>query len=190
MYGYFPAGRMATPFGCLMDGTRELRCFELPRQRSGNRYCIADFFNDLDAEGRPTDVLPMQAVTMGQKASVVAQELFKGDRYSDAVLPGLAVQMAEAMAEWVHAWFELGFADPDGIVLRDVLAQRYRGGRYSFGYTAPMWLIQGSSWVTKLREIGLNMDASDQLEPEQSTTALVRSTPKRVLQCLSLKGVP
>jgi len=179
VYGYFPAGRDGNTLRVFdADGTRELGCFELPRQRSGNRYCIADFFNDLDAEGRPTDVLPMQAVTMGQKASVVAQELFKGDRYSDYLyFHGLAVQMAEAMAEWVHARIrsELGFADPAGMPLRDVLAQRYRGSRYSFGYPACPNVAdsrQQLDWLGAER-IGLSMDASDQLEPEQSTTALV-----------------
>ena len=179
VYGYFPVGRDGNTLRVFdVDGSVELGSFDLPRQRSGNRYCIADFYNDLDANGHPTDVLPMQAVTMGQKASLVAQELFKGDRYSDYLyFHGLAVQMAEAMAEWVHARIrsELGFADPDGISLRDVLAQRYRGSRYSFGYPACPNVAdsrQQLEWLGADR-ISLTMDASDQLEPEQSTTALV-----------------
>ena len=179
VYGYFPVGRDGNTLRVFdVDGSGELGSFDLPRQRSGNRYCITDFYNDLDANGHPTDVLPMQAVTMGQKASLVAQELFKGDRYSDYLyFHGLAVQMAEAMAEWVHARIrsELGFADPDGISLRDVLAQRYRGSRYSFGYPACPNVAdsrQQLEWLGADR-ISLTMDASDQLEPEQSTTALV-----------------
>jgi 5-methyltetrahydrofolate--homocysteine methyltransferase len=120
----------------------------------------------------------MQAVTMGEKASIVAQELFKGDRYSDYLyFHGLAVQMAEALAEWVHARIrqELGFADPTGMPLRDVLAQRYRGSRYSFGYPACPNVADSRQqllWLDADR-IGLTMDASDQLSPEQSTTALI-----------------
>ncbi|MED5383958.1 MAG: vitamin B12 dependent-methionine synthase activation domain-containing protein, partial [Cyanobacteriota bacterium] len=160
------------------SGDHELGRFDLPRQRSGNRYCIADFFRDLEADGRPSDVLPMQAVTMGDKASEVAKELFQGDHYSDYLyFHGLAVQMAEALAEWVHARIrdELGFPDPDSMPLRDVLAQRYRGSRYSFGYPACPNVAdsrQQLDWLDANR-IGLSMDASDQLEPEQSTTALV-----------------
>jgi len=178
-YGYFPVGRDGNALRVFdANGEHELGRFDLPRQRSGNRYCIADFFQDMTADGRPTDVLPMQAVTMGDKASEVAQELFKGDQYSDYLyFHGLAVQMAEAMAEWVHARIrrELGFADPDGMPLRDVLAQRYRGSRYSFGYPACPNVAdsrQQLSWLGADR-IGLSMDASDQLSPEQSTTALV-----------------
>jgi 5-methyltetrahydrofolate--homocysteine methyltransferase len=120
----------------------------------------------------------MQAVTMGEKASIVAQELFKGDQYSDYLyFHGLAVQMAEALAEWVHARIrqELGFADPLGMSLRDVLAQRYRGSRYSFGYPACPNVADSRQqllWLDADR-IGLTMDTSDQLSPEQSTTALV-----------------
>ena len=179
VYGYFPVGRDGNALRVFdAAGERELGRFDLPRQRSGNRYCIADFFNDLSADDRPTDVLPMQAVTMGEKASEMAQELFKGDRYSDYLyFHGLAVQMAEAMAEWVHARIrsELGFADPESMPLRDVLAQRYRGSRYSFGYPACPNVADSRQQLTWLGadRIGLRMDASDQLEPEQSTTALV-----------------
>ena len=85
--------------------------------------------------------------------------------------------MAEAMAEWVHARIrtELGFPDPTDMKLRDVLAQRYRGSRYSFGYPACPNVAdsrQQLAWLGADR-ISLTMDASDQLAPEQSTTALV-----------------
>ena len=178
-YGYFPCGREGNSVVVFDPDqrSRELGRFALPRQRSGNRYCIADFYQDL-AGGQPTDVLPMQAVTMGERATSFAHELFKGDQYSDYLyFHGLGVQMAEALAEWVHAQIrgELGFGDPAGMPLRDVLAQRYRGSRYSFGYPACPNVAdsrQQLAWLQTDR-IGLSMDESDQLEPEQSTTALV-----------------
>jgi 5-methyltetrahydrofolate--homocysteine methyltransferase len=120
----------------------------------------------------------MQAVTMGETATRFAQELFRADAYSDYLyFHGLAVQMAEALAEWVHARIrcELGFADQEPQQLRDVLAQRYRGSRYSFGYPACPNVADSRQqllWLGADR-IGLSMDDSDQLEPEQSTTALV-----------------
>ena len=192
-YGYFPSGRRGNavvvfdPAG-LADGASPgeaaevLGHFDLPRQRSGNRYCIADFYLDLrtgpDGSPRAADGLPMQAVTMGEKATAFARELFAADRYSDYLyFHGLAVQMAEALAEWTHARIrrDLGFADPAAMPLRDVLAQRYRGSRYSFGYPACPNVAdsrQQLAWLGAER-IGLRMDESDQLEPEQSTTALV-----------------
>ena len=177
-YGYFPCGRDGNAVAVFdPDSNDELGRFALPRQRSGNRYCIADFYRDLSS-GHPTDVLPMQAVTMGEKASVFAQKLFEADSYSDYLFfHGLAVQMAEALAEWTHARIrrECGFADPDGMPLRDVLAQRYRGSRYSFGYPACPNVADSRQQLLWLgaERIGLSMDESDQLHPEQSTTALV-----------------
>jgi len=192
-YGYFPCGRLGNAV-LLFDPTAmavgasaaaaggELGRFALPRQRSGNRYCIADFYRDLEAGGdgslRPTDAMPMQAVTMGERATQFAQELFAADRYSDYLyFHGLAVQMAEALAEWTHARIrrEMGFPDPDSMPLRDVLAQRYRGSRYSFGYPACPNVADSRQQLAWLgaEAIGLRMDESDQLEPEQSTTALV-----------------
>lgn len=177
-YGYFPCGRDGNAVAVFdPDSNRELGRFALPRQRSGNRYCIADFYRDLSS-GHPTDVLPMQAVTMGEKASEFAQKLFEADSYSDYLFfHGLAVQMAEALAEWTHARIrrECGFADPEDMPLRDVLAQRYRGSRYSFGYPACPNVADSRQqllWLGADR-IGLIMDESDQLHPEQSTTALV-----------------
>jgi 5-methyltetrahydrofolate--homocysteine methyltransferase len=198
-YGYFPCGRSGNdlvvfdaPNGSELDPGAPMGRFQLPRQRSGNRYCIADFYRDLvdvdpnpsggeakaTAQLRPADVLPMQAVTMGERATQVAQELFQGDRYSDYLyFHGLAVQMAEALAEWTHARIrrELGFGASEPAELRDLLAQRYRGSRYSFGYPACPNVAdsrQQLAWLGADR-IGLRMDESDQLEPEQSTTALV-----------------
>jgi 5-methyltetrahydrofolate--homocysteine methyltransferase len=192
-YGYFPCGREGNAVVVFDPATMApqappqaagavLGRFLLPRQRGGNRYCIADFFRDLepgpDGALRPTDVLPMQAVTMGEKATAFARELFAGNQYSDYLyFHGLAVQMAEALAEWVHARIrrELGFADPESMTLREVLAQRYRGSRYSFGYPACPNVADSRfqlAWLGAER-IGLRMDESDQLEPEQSTTALV-----------------
>jgi 5-methyltetrahydrofolate--homocysteine methyltransferase len=192
-YGYFPCGRdgnglvVFDPEGMAAGappaaGGQELGRFVLPRQRGGNRYCIADFYRDgvtgADGSLRPADVLPMQAVTMGEGATSFAQELFRADRYTDYLyFHGLAVQMAEALAEWTHARIrrEMGFAADEPSALRDVLAQRYRGSRYSFGYPACPNVAdsrQQLAWLDADR-IGLTMDESDQLEPEQSTTALV-----------------
>ncbi|MEB3325522.1 MAG: vitamin B12 dependent-methionine synthase activation domain-containing protein, partial [Cyanobacteriota bacterium] len=192
VYGYFPCAREGnavvvfdpaplTTGDLPQKATHPLGRFELPRQKGGNRYCIADFYRDLCSEdGHPAaaDVLPMQAVTMGEGATSFAQSLFKADQYSDYLyFHGLAVQMAEALAEWTHARIraEMGFAEQEPDQLRDILAQRYRGSRYSFGYPACPNVgdsRQQLAWLGAER-IGLTMDDSDQLEPEQSTTALV-----------------
>ena len=178
-YGYFPCGRDGNSV-VIYDPANPSKClgrFELPRQRSGNRYCIADFYRDLNKQSA-TDVIPMQAVTMGETATAFAKELFKADRYSDYLyFHGLGVQLAEALAEWTHARIrgEMGFSTEEPSNLKDVLAQRYRGSRYSFGYPACPNVADSRPQLTWLGadRIGLSMDESDQLDPEQSTTALI-----------------
>jgi 5-methyltetrahydrofolate--homocysteine methyltransferase len=129
-----------------------------------------------------TDVFPMQAVTVGEVATAYAKTLFDGNEYTDYLYyHGMAVQMAEALAEWTHALIrrELGFGaqEPDNI--RDILQQRYQGSRYSFGYPAcPNMQDQYKQLdLLKSDRIGLFMDESEQVYPEQSTTAIIAYHP-------------
>jgi 5-methyltetrahydrofolate--homocysteine methyltransferase len=91
------------------------------------------------------------------------------------------VQVAEALAEWTHARIrrELGFGDSEPDNIRDILAQRYQGSRYSFGYPAcPN--IQDQFKQLRLLEVErmkMYMDESEQLYPEQSTTAIIAYHP-------------
>ncbi len=189
-YGYFPAqaeGNDVYIYDSAQIGVRSLaelqpiQSFKFPRQRSMRRLCIADFY--APKEMGTIDVMPLQAVTVGHIATEFAQELFKSNQYTDYLyFHGLAVQMAEALAEWVHARIrrELGFGaeDPDNI--RDVLAQRYRGSRYSFGYPACPNMQDQYKLLDLLdaKRIDLIMDESEQLYPEQSTTALIAYHPE------------
>ncbi len=88
---------------------------------------------------RTRDVVGLQVVTVGQKASDVARVWFEANRYQDYLyLHGLSVEMAEAMAEYAHKRMraELGFAGEDDRDMDRLLSQGYRGSRYSFGYPA------------------------------------------------------
>ena len=190
VYGYFP---------CLAEGntvhvydwkaaekgepSKPVTSFEFPRQRSMRRLCIADFFLP-KAEAKPGeyDVFPMQAVTMGEIATEFAAKLFAADNYTDYLYyHGLAVQMAEALAEWMHAKIrrELGYGDQEPEGIRNILAQRYQGSRYSFGYPAcPNMQDQPKQLdLLDVSQIGMHMDESEQLYPEQSTTAIVTYHP-------------
>ena len=69
----------------------------------------------------------MQAVTMGEIASEYSQELFKADKYSDyLIFHGLTVQLAEALAEYVHSIvrIECGFKSYEPNNNREILAQK------------------------------------------------------------------
>ncbi|NEQ30805.1 MAG: methionine synthase [Leptolyngbya sp. SIO4C5] len=157
--------------------------FTFPRQKSMRRLCIADFFLPQEmAQPGQFDVFPMQAVTVGEVATEFAQKLFAADQYTDYLYyHGLAVQTAEALAEWTHARIrrELGYGELEPETLRDILQQRYQGSRYSFGYPACPNIQDQFIQLDLLQSdrIGMYMDESEQLYPEQSTTAIVAYHP-------------
>ena len=178
VYGYFRCGRNDNSI-YLFDNVSNKRISEFifPRQKSGNNLCIADFYCDLK-NNEPVDIFPMQAVTMGEIASEYSQELFKADKYSDyLIFHGLTVQLAEALAEYVHSIvrIECGFKSYEPNNNREILAQKYRGARYSFGYPACPKVSDSNIQLSLLdtKRINLTMDESEQLHPEQSTTAII-----------------
>ena len=177
VYGYWKAAGQGNDLILFAeDGTTEVCRFNLPRQAKDNGECIADFFRDVDDAER--DVIGLQVVTVGQKASEVAREWFAADRYQDYLyLHGFSVEMAEAMAEYTHKRIraELGFAGEDDRDMEKMLAQGYRGSRYSFGYPACPKL-EDQEPLLKLLDagrIGVSISDEWQLHPEQSTSAIV-----------------
>ncbi len=178
VYGYFRCGRKDNSIFLFDEKSlNKISQFNFPRQKSGNNLCIADFYCDLKID-KPIDIFPMQAVTMGDIASEYSQKLFKEDKYSDYLLfHGLTVQLAEALAEYVHALIriECGFGSEEPDKNREILAQKYRGARYSFGYPACPKVSDSNIQLSLLdaKRINLTMDESEQLHPEQSTTAII-----------------
>ena len=182
VYGYWKAageGDDLVVFG--EDGQTEITRFTLPRQARADGECIADFFRDIDGPER--DVVAFQVVTMGPKASDTAREWFEENRYQDYLyLHGLGVEMAEAMAEFVHKRIrsELGFGADDARDMDALLSQGYRGSRYSFGYPAcPKLEDQVPIFkILDAERIGVALSDEFQIHPEQSTSALVVHHPK------------
>jgi len=181
-YGYWRCAAQGNDVILFDDsGQREVARFQFPRQNKEGGLCIADFFRDVGDGER--DVIGLQVVTMGRRASDVAREWFAQNRYQDYLyLHGLSVEMAEAFAEYVHKRIrgELGFAHEEARDHDEMLAQGYRGSRYSFGYPACPNLADQRQLLELLRadEIGLTLTEEDQLDPEQSTSAIVLHHPQ------------
>jgi 5-methyltetrahydrofolate--homocysteine methyltransferase len=178
IYGYFPCNSEGNTLHIYNpeNHSQQVTSFEFPRQKSQRRLCIGDFL--ATKESGIIDVFPMQAVTVGEIATEFAQKLFANNQYTDYLyFHGMAVQMAEALAEWTHARIrrELGFASSEPDNIRDMLAQRYQGSRYSFGYPACPNIQDQHKQLDLLGVDRMNMymDESEQLYPEQSTTAFI-----------------
>jgi 5-methyltetrahydrofolate--homocysteine methyltransferase len=182
VYGYFPCqadGDDLQVYG--EDGRTPKARFRFPRQPGGGRLCISDFFADA-ASGR-MDVLGCLLVTVGARASEVARQLFEAHNYTDYLyLHGLSVEAAEALAELWHKRMreELGIAAEDSPELGRLFRQEYRGSRYSFGYPACPDLEDQTKLFTLLdpERIGVTLSEEFQLDPEQSTSAIVLHHPE------------
>jgi 5-methyltetrahydrofolate--homocysteine methyltransferase len=177
VYGYWKAAGQGNDVILFADdGSTEVARFSLPRQPKEDGECIADFFRDVDDAER--DVIGLQVVTVGTRASDVAREWFEANRYQDYLyLHGISVEMAEALAEYTHKRIraELGFAAEDDRDIEKMLQQSYRGSRYSFGYPACPKVEDQDQLLAVLgaERIGVSLSDESQLHPEQSTSAIV-----------------
>ncbi|MBR0657522.1 methionine synthase [Plastoroseomonas arctica] len=184
IYGYWKCAGVGNDLVLFeQDGITEACRFTLPRQPKEDGECIADFIRDIGDGPEQRDVIGLQVVTVGQKASDIARDWFEDNRYQDYLyLHGLSVEMAEAMAEYTHKRIraELGFASEDDRDMDKMLSQSYRGGRYSFGYPACPRLEDQAPLLKLLDAERISVSISDewQLHPEQSTSAIVLHHPR------------
>jgi 5-methyltetrahydrofolate--homocysteine methyltransferase len=184
VYGYWPCNSEGNDV-ILYDGEnagKEVQRITFPRQREGRKLSIADFFLPVDAGQR--DVIGLSCVTIGERASIETKKLFDAGEFTKYLyVHGLGVETAEALAEYVHRMMreDLGIAADDAPRISDLFHQKYRGSRYSFGYPACPNLEDQAKMFTLLRpeeNIGVRLTSGFQLEPEQSTSALVVHHPQ------------
>ena len=182
VYGYFPCQSDGDDLVVYAEDGRTPRVrFAFPRQPAGRRLCLADFFAPTGSG--QMDVLGCMLVTVGRRASEVTRQLFEEHNYTDYLyLHGLSVEAAEALAELWHKRMreELGIAGDDSPELGRLFRQDYRGSRYSFGYPACPDLEDQAKLCELLQpeRIGVALSEEFQLEPEQSTSAIIVHHPE------------
>ena len=150
------------------DPERELERLVFPRQPAHARLCLADLYRPLSSGER--DVVALQAVTAGAEVTDVMARLEREGEFAEQLFThGLGVQVAEGMAEWLHAEVRsaLGIG-PD------------QGRRYSWGYPACPDQSEHEK-VYRLLDapaIGLTLTGGHAVEPEQSTLAIIAHHPQ------------
>ncbi|MEJ2758006.1 MAG: homocysteine S-methyltransferase family protein [Anaerolineales bacterium] len=174
IYGYWPAQSQGDDLlvydpSSLSGKLEEIAHFSFPRQSSGDLLCLSDYFASVDS-GK-VDVVALQVVTVGQEATEKFDALQAAGDYSEAYfIHGLAVQTAEASAEYLHRHIrrELGMAEG-------------QGKRYSWGYPAIPDLDDHRVVFDLLpaeKELGMSLTTAYQLVPEQSTAAIIVHHPE------------
>jgi 5-methyltetrahydrofolate--homocysteine methyltransferase len=171
VYGYFPCNSEGDVLLVYEPGVDKAASrqgnvvarFTFPRQAGQERRSVADYFAPVGSG--VSDVVALQLVTVGPGATERFDALQAAGDYGEAYYThGLAVQTAEATAEWLHRRIkkELGIGE--------------RGKRYSWGYGACPDL-EDHAQVFKLlpaeSALGMSLTSAFQLVPEQSTAAIV-----------------
>jgi 5-methyltetrahydrofolate--homocysteine methyltransferase len=144
--------------------------FSFPRQPYDDHLALSDYFASV--ESGQMDVVAFQIVTVGQEATERFDKLQAAHDYTEAYFThGLAVQAAEATADYLHEHIrrEMGIAEN-------------QGKRYSWGYPAIPELEDHTKVFELLpavtTELGMSLSAAYQLIPEQSTAAIIVHHPQ------------
>ena len=155
VYGYFECHAKNNIL--IVDNGDDSVEFDFPRSRQSEHLCLADYFGS-------NDIIVMQAVTIGAGITKILDDMNEQSQYTDAYyLHGLAVETAEALAEWTND------------KIRSDLGINNRGLRFSWGYPSCPDITQHHTLdkLLSLRESGITLTESGQLIPEQSTAALI-----------------
>jgi 5-methyltetrahydrofolate--homocysteine methyltransferase len=162
VYGYFKCHNRDNNLIVELANGGEVS-FDFPRSSKAKNLCLTDYFGE-------NDIAAFQAVTVGSKVSEIIDEWNKENKYTDAYyLHGLAVETAEAMAEWVNS------------LIKSELKIGNKGGlRYSWGYpSCPDVSQHHLVWkILDPSKSGMGLTEAGQIIPDQSTAAIVVHHPE------------
>lgn len=177
VWQFFEAEREGNSIHLFAPGGRvPLHTFHFPRQPRPDGLCLSDYV--LDPKQGQRDHLALFVLTAGAGVRERAEEAkAAGEFFKSHALQALALETAEAAAEWLHRRLreDWGFPDPPGLSMQERLAGHYRGKRYSFGYPAcPELEQQQGIWkLLHPEEIGVQLTEGFMMDPEASVSALV-----------------
>lgn len=174
LYGYFPCqsdGDDLVIFNHTGQEKEEVVRFCLPRQPAGQHLCLSDYFVALGSNRM--DIAAFQIVTLGKESTEFVRQLQNTGDITEAFFHhGLAVQLAEAAAQWMQ------------IRIRKELGLGARQGkRYSWGYPAIPDLSQHKTLFRLLpaeKQLGIQLTSAFQFIPEYTTAALIVHNPDAV----------
>jgi 5-methyltetrahydrofolate--homocysteine methyltransferase len=153
-----------------------MHTFDYPRQLREDGLCLSDYILDPGAEGR--DHVAIFVVTAGEGIREKSEEWKKAGEFVRAHgVQALAIESAEACAEWLHRRVreEWGFPDSESMTMQERFTSRYRGKRYSPGYPAcPNLDDQLGIWkLLEPGDIGVELTEGMMMDPEASVSGII-----------------
>ena len=156
VYGYFHCHNRNNKLVVDSSQGKEV-IFDFPRSTKGKHLCLTDYFGE-------NDIVAFQSVTVGKKASYTIEKWNEDNKYTDAYyLHGLAVETAEALADWINS-----------LIRKELKIDSKRGLRYSWGYPSCPDITQHKLVWELLDPAKSDMTLTDagQIVPDQSTAAI------------------
>jgi len=156
-------------------GKEPLHTWRFKRQKTGDQLCLSDYV--LTPQNGTRDHVAVFVVTAGEGVRGRSEQAkHEGYYFKSHGLQALAIETAEACAEWLHRRIreDWGFPDPPEMTMAQRFTSRYRGKRYSFGYPAcPDLEDQAGIWkLLRPEEIGVQLTEGFMMDPEASVSAL------------------
>ncbi len=177
VWQYFEVTREGNAIQLYSPGSpAPIHTFQFGRQQREDGLCLSDYI--LDADDGRRDHLAMFVVTAGAGIRDKSEEWKRAGEFFNAhAVQALALETAEACAEWLHRRIreDWGFPDPPSLTMHDRFTSKYRGKRYSFGYPAcPRLEDQEGLWkLLRPEDIGVELTEGMMMDPEASVSALV-----------------
>ena len=162
VYGYFHCHNRNNRLVVDSSKGKEV-VFDFPRSTKGKNLCLTDYFGE-------NDIVAFQSVTVGKKASSIIEKWNEENKYTDAYyLHGLAVETAEALADWTNS-----------LIRKELKIDSKRGLRYSWGYPSCPDIAQHKLVWELLDPAKSDMTLTDagQIVPDQSTAAIIIHHPE------------
>ena len=158
-----------------------LETFDFPRQAKDPHLCLVDYVKA--KQSREMDYVCFFAVSAGKGIRELSSKYKEEGRFLEShALQALALETAEALAEFVHQQIrdKWGFPDSVHFTMKERFAAKYQGQRFSFGYPACPNLQDQEKLFNLLRpeEIGITLTDGFMMEPEASVTACVFAHPE------------
>jgi len=153
VWQFFEAERQGNSIALFAPGAAApVHIFSFERQRIPGGLCLSDYVLPAQA-GKPVQPAKSTHSTQNVQRDHIAllssppEKAFRarseeaknsGHYFRSHAMQALAIETAEACAEWLHRRIreDWGFPDPPEITMQQRFTSRYRGKRYSFGYPA------------------------------------------------------
>ena len=159
---------------------RELARLHFPRKPRPPHRSAADWIHPDPAAG---DIVVLFVVTAGSAYRSAAEQLRQEGRLVDSfALQALALEVAEATAEWLHKKLRelAGLPDPPSLTIADILKARYRGIRLSPGYPS-LPNLEAQKVIFSLlqpEDVAVQLTEELMMFPEASVSAVVLHHPE------------